>query len=249
MALPEFFIVGAPKAGTTALHSALARHPQVYMPTIKEPKFFLYDGSRPVPTRGPGDAHGTRESIWRRDQYEALFASAPPGRLLGESTAFYLHDAIALGRIRREIPHARLIAIVRDPVDRAYSNWLHRWADGLEPIGDFVAAFEAEDQRIAAGWGFFWHYRRLGRYGEQVTRLLELFSRDQVHLLRYRDLVDQPAATLNGACRFLGIDPIAAATVPPENTRKFVTPSPRTRAIAPLIRAGATVGAYLPYPV
>ncbi len=175
MPLPQFFIIGAPKAGTTALHAAIATHPQIFMAKVKEPKFFLYDGTRPVPTRGQGDAHGTKESIWRRDRYEELFAGAPIGAIPGESTAFYLQDPVALARIRREIPDAKLIAIIRDPVDRAYSNWLHLWADGLEPIGDFVTAFEAEDERIAAGWGFFWHYRQLGLYGEQLSQLLEIF--------------------------------------------------------------------------
>jgi len=246
MALPDFFVVGAPKAGTTALHAALAKHPQVFMPRTKEPKFFLYGGSRPVPTRGPGDAHGTRESVWRRDRYEALFAEAPSGRLRGESTAFYLQDPAALRRIRAEIPEAKLIAVVRDPVDRAYSNWLHLWADGLEPIGDFVAAFEAEEERMAAGWGFFWHYRRLGLYGEQLTRALDLFRRDQVHVLRYRDLVDHPEATLNRICDFLGLDRAITPTVAPENTRRFVAPSLRTKAISPVIRGGARVGAHFP---
>ena len=249
MALPDFFIIGAPKAGTTALHVALAAHPQVFMPRLKEPKFFLYDGSRPVPTRGPGDAHGTREVIWRRDRYEALFAGAPPGRLRGESTAFYLQDPVALGRIRAEIPEAKLVAIVRDPVDRAYSNWLHLWADGLEPIGDFVTAFDAEEQRIAAGWGYFWHYRRLGLYGKQVARALELFARDQLHLLRYRDLVDRPEATLNGVCDFLGLDGMQAASIPAENTRGFVAPSLRTKTVSPIIRTGARIGAHFPPPV
>jgi hypothetical protein len=246
LALPEFFIIGAPKAGTTALHAALATHPQIFMSNPKEPKFYLYGGSRPIDTKGPGDAHGTKESVWQRDRYEALFANAPAGTLRGESTAFYLQDPKALARIRQEIPDAKLIAIIRDPVDRAYSNWLHLWADGLEPIGDFVTAFEEEDRRIAAGWGFFWHYRRLGRYGEQLAQLLEVFPREQLYLLRYRDLVDQPVSTLNSISDFLSIERDLTSAVPAENTRQFVPLSLKTRTISPLVRAGATVGAYFP---
>ena len=63
--------------------------------------------------------------------------------------------------------------VIRDPIDRAYSNWMHLWVDGLEPIGDFVAAWRAEDERVAAGWAPFWHYRRLGRYGEQLADLFD----------------------------------------------------------------------------
>src|SRR5579871_2789274 len=89
MTLPDFFIAGVPKAGTTALHSALARHPELYLSPVKEPKFFLTDG--PPPTEGgPGDAKTYREHVWRRQDYEALFAGAPPGARKGESTPFYL---------------------------------------------------------------------------------------------------------------------------------------------------------------
>jgi Sulfotransferase family len=246
VSLPQFFIIGAPKAGTTALHAAIATHPNIYMSKVKEPKFFLYDGTLPVPTKGPGDAHGTKESIWRREQYEELFADAPPGMIRGESTAFYLHDPVALKRIRQEIPDAKLIAVIRDPVDRAYSNWLHLWADGLEPIGDFVDAFEAEDERIAAGWGFFWHYRQLGLYGEQLAQLLAIFPSEQLHLLRYRDLVDRPDETLNSICDFLGVDRNLTSAVPAENVRGFVPTGWRSRTMSPLVRAGARFGAYLP---
>ena len=85
--MPDFFIAGAPKAGTTALHVALARHPALYMSAVKEPKFFLTDGP-PSTQGGPGDAKTSRELIWRRADYEALFDSAPAGVLRGESTPF-----------------------------------------------------------------------------------------------------------------------------------------------------------------
>jgi hypothetical protein len=117
MAFPDFFIIGAPKAGTSALHAALARHPQLFMSEVKEPKFFLCDGPPPR-DGGPGDAHSYREWIWRQVDYERLFANAPPGTLCGESTPFYLADAVAQQRIRRVVPGAKLIAILRDPVDR-----------------------------------------------------------------------------------------------------------------------------------
>jgi hypothetical protein len=79
-------------------------------------------------------------------------------------------------RIAEELPEAKLIVIVRDPIDRAYSNWMHLWVDGLEPISDFVEAWHAEDRRVAAGWAPFWHYQRLGRYGEQLATCLSSWS-------------------------------------------------------------------------
>src|SRR6266699_355743 len=149
--MPDFLVIGAPKAGTTALHTALARHPGLFMSPVKEPKFFLSDGPPPA-KGGPGDALTYREHIWRRPEYEALFDAAPPGTLRGESTPLYLYNRAAVRRIRETLPGARLIVVVRDPVERAHSNWTHLWSAGLEPVGDFVRACGEEERRIAAGW-------------------------------------------------------------------------------------------------
>jgi Sulfotransferase family len=151
--LPDFIVIGAPKAGTTALHDALANHPQLYLSPVKEPKFFLCDGRPPDPAgqRGPGDAHSAREWVWRPEDYRQLFAAAPPRTLTGESTPLYLRDRGAHRRIRELVPEVKLIAVLRDPVDRAYSNWTHLWCDGLEPEPDFLAACRLEAERIAQG--------------------------------------------------------------------------------------------------
>ena len=246
MALPDFFVIGAPKAGTTAVHAALARHPQLYLSPVKEPKFFLGDGERSTRVQGPGDAHSALEWIWERDRYEALFDAAPVGALRGESTAFYLYDPSAHDRIAALVPQAKLIAVVRDPIDRAYSNWMHLWSDGLEPLSDFEAACEAENDRITAGWALFWHYRRLGLYGEQLEHLLERFPREQVLVVRYRELVDRPQESLDRICAFLGIEPQPSIEVRGENTRPFVRPGMKTSVLAPAIRAGASLGRHFP---
>ena len=156
----------------------------------------------------------------------ALRRRARRAPLHGESTPFYLYDREAQRRIRAVSPDARLIAVLRDPVDRAYSNWMHLWSDGLEPIGDFLAACAAEDERVAAGWAPFWHYRGLGRYGEQLEHLYSLFPREQVLVLRYRELVDYPAETLDGSATFLGVATGLLMPPGPENVRPFVPDTP-----------------------
>src|SRR3954454_8944778 len=100
-ALPDFLIIGAPKAGSTALHDALAAHPQLYASPVKEPKHFLTEGRPPdhAGHRGPGDAHSAREWVWRREHYARLFAAAPPGALRFESTPFYLWSRESHARI------------------------------------------------------------------------------------------------------------------------------------------------------
>jgi hypothetical protein len=170
VSLPHFLIAGVPKAGTTALHAALVPHPDLYLSKVKEPKFFLSDG--PPPTRGgPGDAQTYQEHVWRRADYEKLFDPAPPGTLRGEATPFYLYDRASHERIRRLVPDAKLIILLRDPVDRAHSNWTHLWNAGLEPEADFRTACAAEPERRAAGWADFWHYTEMGRYGHQLQHL------------------------------------------------------------------------------
>ena len=248
MALPQFFIAGVPKAGTTGLYAALIRHPQLYLPAVKEPKFFLSDG-RPPRRGGPGDMQTYQEHVWRRADYEALFEAAPPTAVRGEATPFYLYDRDAHQRIRRLVPDAKFILVLRDPVDRAYSNWSHLWSAGLEKESDFLAACEREQRRRAAGWADFWHYLGLGMYGGQVRDLQQTCGRDQVLVMRYRDLRDEPVATLDGVCRFLGVATGVISEVPPENVRAYVADSPLNAVVRFGLRNGGRVGQHFPVPV
>jgi hypothetical protein len=248
MAWPDFFVIGTPKGGTTALHAALEAHPRLRLSRVKEPKFFLCNG-RPPPRceqRGPGDAHSSREWVWRESDYLRLFDGTPSGTLTGESTPFYLYDLAAQRRIAAAVPQARLIAVIRDPVDRAYSNWTHLRSDGLEPEADFLKALELEDARIARGYAPFWHYSRLGRYGEQLRHLYTLFPREQVLVLRYRQLAEQPDQTLATVCDFLGVPRHPAARSKPDNVHPYVWPGARTTILSATIRAGAALGACAP---
>jgi hypothetical protein len=246
---PDFIVIGTPKGGTTALHAVLAQHPELYLSAVKEPKYYLCNGGPPPRStqRGPGDAHSAQEWIWRERDYAALFDAAPPGRLKGESTPFYLYDRTAHARMAIDIPDVKLIAILRDPVDRAYSNWTHLRSDGLEPVPDFLDALALEEQRVADGWAPFWHYRGLGRYAEQLRSLYEHFPREQVLLLRYRELVDDPTGLMQRLEGFLGLPPQPAFPVArAENVHPFVAPSTRVRVLGGVVRAGASAGAFVP---
>lgn len=245
MAMPDFLVIGAPKAGTTALHAALARHPRLHMSAVKEPKFFLTDGPPPA-KGGPGDALTYREHIWRRADYEGLFDAAPAGALRGESTPLYLHDRTALRRIRASIPAVKLIVILRDPIERAHSNWTHLWSAGLEPVGDFVRACAEEPRRVAAGWATFWHYLGLGRYGEQLQFLFGVFPREQVSVLRYSMLVDQPALALSRICEFLGVEAGLVTEIPRHNVTAHPEPTLVHRTVSIAQRASSAVGPLIP---
>jgi Sulfotransferase family len=249
MALPDFLVIGAPKAGTTALHVALAGHPQVFMSPVKEPKFFLTEG-KPLPAgRGPGDAATNRKIVWRRSDYEALFAAAPTGVRRGESTTLYLRNAEACRRISATIPDARLIAVLRDPIDRAHSNWTHLRSAGLEPEGNFLTACALEDQRRRAGWAQFWQYVAQGRYGEQLEQLYSLFPAEQVLLVMYRNLREEPHKAMDEICDFLGIERGTVPTVPAENVTTETSPSLVNGVLRHAVRRIASVDERLPGPL
>jgi hypothetical protein len=240
---PDFFLIGAPKAGSTALHDALAVHPQLYASPVKEPKFFLTEG-RPKRSqhRGPGDAHSAREWIWQPSRYDRLFAAAPEDALCFESTPFYLWDRASHARISRAAPHAKLIAIIRDPIDRAFSNWSHLRADGLEPEGDFLRACRAEPARVEAGWAPFWRYLELGRYGEQFNSLFRYFDPGQVRVIRYRELVDYPQQTVDELCAFLGVATGLLSAPPDSNVGRWAPDGALNSALRKAVRTGAAAG-------
>ena len=139
-----------------------------------------------------------------------------------------------------------MIAVIRDPVERAYSNWTHLWSDGLEPEGDFLTACRLEAERVAAGWAPFWRYTELGRYGEQLAHLRSLFPAEQVLVLRYRDLLDEPARSLDAVCRFLGVEEGVVRAIPPSNVGRWAADTPRNARLRRTIRLGAAAGALAP---
>jgi hypothetical protein len=136
--------------------------------------------------------------------------------------------------------------VLRDPVERAHSNWTHLWSAGLEPVGDFVRACGEEERRIAAGWASFWHYTGLGRYGEQLEYLFTLFPREQVLVLRYRRMVDEPAQTLDRICEFLGVNQHVLTEIPRQNVTAHPEPTLGHRVVSATQRAGSAFGTLIP---
>lgn len=265
---PDFLVIGAPKAGTTALYASLVPHPQLFLSPVKEPKFFLTDGPtvQPGPSGGPlgrpvggllgalhrgggpgpGDRQTWGEHVRSPAEYAALFADAPAGARRGEATPFYLHDLAAQDAIAATLPGVRCVAVLREPVDRAHSNWAHLRSAGLERTADFVEACRAQDDRRARGWAPFWRYVDLGLYGAQVAHLFTVVDRERVLLIRYRDLHDEPVATLDRVCGFLGVQAGLLAGVREENVRPFVGAGPVNDALGAVLRAGGTVGHRFP---
>ncbi len=203
--LPDFLVIGAARAGTTALHAYLRQHPQVFMPVLKEPNFFAFQGET-LNCKGPG-AEYINNSLTDAKAYGALFAKAPPGAILGEASPLYLYSERAAGRILHTVPNARLVVILRNPIERAFSHFLYATKQAIEPETDFVAALNAEPERLAAGWQPLFGYSSFPRYAEQMQRYLDRFPRQQIFIRTYEDYIDDPQTLMRDLFAFIGADP------------------------------------------
>ncbi len=223
--MPNTFVIGAAKSGTTSLYDYLRQHPDVFMSPVKEPCYFAYT-ENPPEMAGPGDEEANRESgvVYTMEDYRALFAGATNESVVGEASPVYLYDEDAPRLLHEQCPDASLIAVLRNPVVRAHSHYLQLLQSGREPLGDFEAALDAEDERAEAGWEWSWHYRRLGFYGEQLARYLEYFDREQLHVYRFEELTGDPEGFAQTVYRTLGVD---SAFVPDTGVRRRATGVPK----------------------
>jgi hypothetical protein len=215
--LPNFFIIGAAKSGTTSLHEYLAQHPQVYMSFPKELNFFSFVDSAPSfsgPPRDPGNPvlrdRLRREkydlSITTWPDYRKVFSCVRSERAIGESSVSYLYFPHASEKIRQSVPDARFIAILRNPVDRAYSKYRQLRRDGAEPLISFEEALTAETARMQQNWSPAWFYIDRGFYYKQLKRYYDLFKQDQIHIILYDDFLNNPGGILERIFAFLDVD-------------------------------------------
>ena len=209
MTLPNFFIVGAARSGTTTLWSALRQHPDVFMPWNKEPNFYVFR-DRPLPLNGPASRRSIysllySHSISEPATYECLFHKAQSESAVGEASVRYLYYPHAAACIHEAHPEARIIMVLRNPVDRAYSHYCMNVAYGIETLG-FREAIAAENGRIDADWGWDWHYVNVSLYYKAVRRFIELFGSEQVRVYLYDDFCIDPAGMVRDICSYLGID-------------------------------------------
>jgi hypothetical protein len=208
---PNFFVVGHPKCGTTALYEMLRRHPQVFMPDLKEPVFFAGE----LPRR----AHRYRAPA-TLEEYLALFATAAPEQRVGEASASYLWSASAASRIAQVAPDARIIAILREPASFLRSLHLQCLQSRYETERDLRRALALEDARRRgrrlprrSRWPQVLLYSEHVRYVEQLRRYHALFGHDRVLVLVYDDFRRDNEATVRRVLRFLEVDDTAAIEV------------------------------------
>ena len=227
MTLPNFLIIGAAKSGTTSLYRYLGQHPQVYA-NVKEPSYFALAG-KSVQYNGPGDQEGfVRRVTTDRDAYERLFDGVTQEKAYGEASVLYLYSPEAPGRIKQTIPDVKLMAILRNPVERAFSGFLHMRRDGREPLADFAAALAAETSRVEANWEHQWHYTRLGYYYTQLKRYYDLFPAENIAVFTFDEFRSSPVAVLQDIFRFLEVDD---SFVPDTSLKYNVSGVPQSRVL------------------
>ena len=222
--LPDFLVIGAQKAGTTALYAYLRWHPSVAGPFWKEVSFF--------------DRHWARGEAWYRGQ----FPLRRRGRLAGEASPSYVFHPLAPERVVSLVPDVKLIVLLREPGERAYSHYQHEVALGREPLS-FEDALEAEDERLRGeverlrsdpkAFSFAWWnhtYMSRGLYADQLERWFERFPREQVLALTTEELGERPAETYATVLSFLGAPPHALDSYPRVFDRDYPPMREETRA-------------------
>ena len=188
---PNFFIVGAPRAGTTSLYHYLKTTPGVYMSPLKEPHYFAVTLKALLNARGV-KPDATR-LIHERGEYLKLFQKVKDEVAVGEASPSYLWDPAAPGLIHEVVPHARIIMSLRDPVERAFSHYLMHVREGVERR-PFEEVLE-EPSYIAPGL-----------YTAQVQRYFDMFGADHVKVLIFEEFTRDPEAAVNDILKFLGVN-------------------------------------------
>ena len=219
--LPNFFLVGAVKAGTTAFHAILSRHPDIYMSPIKEPNFFsqidmqpdLYSKNYQTSVSfnlsgylsGPMNKtmHIADVNSWT--DYCLLFKHVQNQHAIGEGSNSYLFCPNAPQEIAKTFPHAKLLMILRNPIERAWSHYLMNKKLGHPVSANFLNDFRADTTAQNQGWGITANYFKLGLYSEQLKRFFAAFPSQQIKVIIYDDFQRSPRDTVTDVFLFLGV--------------------------------------------
>jgi hypothetical protein len=199
--LPNFLLAGAAKSGTTALYYHLKGHPDIFLSPVKEPCFFSAQILH-LPQKGIGDER--KFFIKTFEDYCKLFADAGGKKAVGEASAdtlYYYEKTIPV--IKKFLGDPGIIILLRNPVERAYSAYLHLVRDNRESLS-FEDGLEQEEARMRQDWQCMWHYKNRGMYYCQVKAFMEAFNRVMVFL--YDDFKKDPLAIIRQACEFLGVE-------------------------------------------
>jgi hypothetical protein len=201
--LPDFVVIGAARSGTTAIHSYLRQCPDIFLPSVKEPNFFAYEGMN-LDVTGPG-AEFINNSVTDLAAYNALFADAGPNAIKGEASPLYLYEPNAPENMARHVPNAKIVVILRNPIEQAFSHYLYARKLAIEVEPDFTKALMKEADRLSRGWQPLFGYSQFPRYGSQLKRWMKHFDPEQFFIRTYDDFTADPKTVMQDMVRFVGV--------------------------------------------
>ena len=202
---PDFFIVGAGRSGTTSLYYYLRGHPDIYMASLKEPHYFSKIDSPPPEVAQRERVQRPVKIFENENEYLDLFSDASANQMMGEASTTYLPSRAAAGRILDKNPQSKIIMVLREPIDHAYSMYLLNVREGREQNDSFYEALQVDYEYELKYSGEGSYYVQPGLYHGQVQRYLTAFGPDQVKIYLYDDLVRDTAGVVEGICSFLGV--------------------------------------------
>ncbi|MGP1386976.1 MAG: sulfotransferase family protein [Thainema sp.] len=216
--LPDFIILGAGKGGTTSIYRYLEEHPQIFLPTTKELYFFAFEGEP------------DREGVTDFETYKTMFASAPTDQVIGEVSSIYLFRPQAAERIHHYVPNAKLIAILRHPAERAFSDYLFHVRNLHPSVMDEAGNKPLDFEHFVKQDGYF---VQIGFYYEQLKRYYDRFPTEQIKIYLFDDLVKDSDALMQDLFMFIGVDPNFK---PDTEKRHNVSGAPKNAALYRLLK-------------
>jgi hypothetical protein len=232
MPSPNFFIVGAPKSGTTSLYHYLTQHPDIYIPSSKEPRFFINDHILNTNETDPIKEYLLRTSSLEESAYLDLYANRNEKVLADASTQYLFHHQEVIPKVKKMVGDPKILILLRNPTDRAYSNFLHNSLT-YEDLS-FVESIEAEQKRKEDKYNSFWFYKGLSTYFEPVKAYQAAFS--QVKVVLFEDFVKDTKKTMKEIYSFLEIDNEFAISEYLVNKKN--TGTPRSKTVNSLLNKG-----------
>jgi hypothetical protein len=202
--LPNAVVVGAPRSGTTSLFFYLKQHPDIFLPVRKELHYFSYDLLKEN-ANGPGDQGALASLCATREEYETHYASVGAAKVIGEVSPSYLYFSEASERIHSELSEVKIIALLRNPVDKAFSQYMHLVRENRETLS-FYEALMAETHRWKLGWSDIWRYAESSLYSERIKKYISVFGANNTKIILFDDLASAPDTVMSDLFEFLEVD-------------------------------------------
>ena len=202
----DFIVVGAPKCGTTSLHHYLKQNSKIFLTEQKELHYFSAD-MRLSNDKGPGDKAALSTVVQTVEEYTAYFAECKNWQVAGDISPSYFHFGKRCAEnIRDWTPNVKIIVILRNPIEKAYSQYMHQVQHGVETLS-FKKALDAEPHRKKDGWRDMWMYTGSTFYSSNLRDYLEVFGTERVHVVFFEEFIRDKKGCLDGLARFIGVDP------------------------------------------